>query len=136
MMTVPVLRHRVTVGFATIAPGGFRILAALDGATRVMARDLEISSGTDSHTTGRHPLGEAYDVSVKGLTIAEIDRLRRYLMQTLGKRFTVLYEVPAPPTDPQEAAIASVNSQATGKHLHVQVRRGTTFPPTERVAYA
>ena len=135
MTIVPVLRTRRSVRFAQIAPGGFRLLAALDGATKTMGRDLEITCGTDSHTSGRHPDGEAYDVSVTGLTVAEIARLRSHLQVTLGKRFTVLYEVPVSPTDPAEAAIAYVNPKATGKHLHLQVRRVTAYPPPGNVAY-
>lgn len=131
---IPVVRIADrTVAFATIAPGGFRILAALDGLTKVLGFDVVITSGTDSHPAGRHPVGEAYDVSVKGWAVPVIGKAQRYLRQTLGERFTVLYEVPSAPTEPTEAALAFVNGRATGKHLHVQVRKGTTYPPEEPI---
>ena len=132
---IPVLRHRPDVRFNKIAPAGFRILAALDKATKVIGFDLEITSGTDSHTSGQHPLGQAYDVSVKGMTIPVIARLKKFLQQELGERFTVLYEVPDLVTDADEALIAYVNPDASGKHLHLQVRKGTVYPPTTNVAY-
>ena len=132
---IPVLRVAdASVKFSTIAPGGFRILAALDSATKVLGFDLILTSGTDSHAAGKHPIGEAYDVSVKGLAIPVIAKAQRFLRQTLGERFTVLYEVPLTPTDPGEAALAFVNPRATGKHLHLQVRKGTTYPPDLPVA--
>src|SRR3990167_5252773 len=131
-LLVPVLRARDTARFSRIAPGGFRILAAFDGATKILGRDLELTSGTDSHSSGRHPLGEAYDLSVEGLTIAEIEKLKDYLARTLGPRFTVLYEVPTRPSDPMEADLAYVNSRATGKHLHAQVKKSTVYPPLSR----
>lgn len=135
MSGVWVLRVKPGCAFAVIAPGGFRILAALDNATKVLSCDLTIAAGTNDHTTGRHPLGEAYDVSVKDLALQTILKLKTYLDQALGARFTVLYEVNAPPTEPELAAIAFVNPAATGKHFHIQVKKGTTYPPLERTAY-
>lgn len=124
-----VLRHRPSVRFATIAPAGFRILGALDQATQDCRVDLELSSGTDSHTTGAHPTGEAFDVSVKGLSAQQIADVHASLCATLGPLFTVLYEVPAVPSDPTLRHLAYVNVKATGPHFHVQRRRGTTYPP-------
>lgn len=130
---IPVLRARSGVTFKTIAPGGFRILAALDGLSKVLGSDVWITSGTDSHMMGRHPTGEAFDVSVKEWPVPVIDKAVRYLRQILGDRFTILYETPSTPTDPAEAALAYVNARATGKHVHAQVRKGTTYPPVEPV---
>ena len=133
MTRIPVLKTAPGVKFAKIEPAGFRILAALDGLTKVLGFDLTITSGTDSHTTGRHPTGEAYDVSVKGWAVAVIARALSVLRRTLGERFTVLYEVPLTPTDPAEAALAYVNTHATGKHLHIQPKKGTVYPPPHAV---
>lgn len=130
---IPCLRVGQGVKFDHIAPAGFRILAALDGATKVLSADLEITSGTDSHAAGRHPAGEAYDVSVKGFTVPQVVKVRRFLMQTLGGRFTVLYETPVRPSDPDLLAIAFVNPDATGPHLHLQPVKGTVWPPEEPV---
>lgn len=129
-MTVPCLRHTADVAFARIAPGGFRMLAALDHATAVIGRDLTITAGTNDHTEGRHPLGEAFDVRVRDLDVPTTLRLVQVLKATLGPRFTVLYEVPTLPSDPQLRAIATVNPAASGPHLHLQVKKDTVYPPT------
>ena len=126
-----VLRCKPGVTFEVIAPGGVRILSALDGTARMMGIDLFITAGTNDHAGGRHPFGEAFDVSVKDMSPTMIAKVKRHLEQVLGDRFTVLYEVPAKPNDPQLAAIAYVNAQATGAHFHVQVRKGTEYPPRD-----
>jgi hypothetical protein len=126
---IPVLRAEADVAFACIAPGGFRILAALDLATKMLGRDLVLTSGTDSHATGRHPVGEAFDVRTKDFDVPTVLRLYRTLTDLLGVRFTVLYEVPIAPSDHMLAKIATVNPHATGPHLHVQVKKGTQYPP-------
>ena len=129
--TEPVLRCKPRCAFAIIAPGGFRILAALDAATLMLGRDLVLTAGTNDHTLGRHATGEAIDVSVAGLGGQQIITLHRFLKQRLGRAFTVLYETPRQPREPSLQEIAYVNAKATGDHLHCQVKRGTTFPPTD-----
>lgn len=129
-MSVTVLRQGVGTEFRLIAPGGFRILAALDHATQVIGHDLTITAGTNDHTTGRHPKGEAFDVRVKDLDVPQTLRLRQVLQSSLGPRFTVLYETPTKPSDPMLAAIATINPDATAPHLHIQVRRDISYPPT------
>lgn len=125
-----VVRHRSSVRFAVIGPAGFRILAALDQAAQDCCVDLMITSGTDSHTMPNpHCTGEAYDVSVLGLSAQQIADVKASLADCLGPLFTVLYEVPAVPSDPTLRPIAYVNVKATGPHFHVQRRRGTVFPP-------
>lgn len=128
-MSVPCLRHTDECEFARIGPGGFRILAALDHATAVIGRDLVITAGTNDHTTGRHPLGEAFDVRTRGFDVPTIVRLKQNVQAILGPRFTVLYEVPTKPSDPALREIATVNPQATGEHLHIQVKKDTDYPP-------
>ena len=128
---VPCLRHTPDTKFARIAPGGFRLLAALDHATQVIGQDLVITAGTNDHTTGRHPQGEAFDVRVRGLDVPTILRLVQVLKATLGQRFTVLYEVPSHPDDPQLAAIATINHKASGPHLHLQPVKGSVYPPPD-----
>jgi hypothetical protein len=131
---IPVVRCKPEVAFARIAPAGFRILAALDGASKVLGFDMWITAGTDSHTTGRHVTGEAYDISVKDWSVPILLKVKRYLEQVLGDRFTVLYEVPTTPSDPDLAQIAYVNGDATGPHLHVQVKKGSEYPPSTPVS--
>ena len=124
-----VVRHRPGVQFDVIAPAGFRILSALDQAAQRCGVDLMITSGTDSHETGAHPGGEAFDVSVLSLSAQQIADVKASLERTLGPLFTVLYEVREVPSDPTLRPIAYVNAKATGPHFHVQRKKNTTFPP-------
>lgn len=127
---VPVLRVKPGCAFGTIAPGGFRILAAIDNATKILGVDLTITAGTNDHPTGRHATGEAFDLSLKTLTVPQIVKLKTYLEQALGPRFTVLIEAPSLPSDALLAGLVYVNADATGLHCHIQVRKGDVYPPT------
>lgn len=130
-----VVRARASVRFDLIGPAGFRILSALDQTAQDCHVDLVITSGTDSHAAGAHPLGEAYDVSVQFLSAQQIWDVHASLEALLGPLFTVLYEVPRLPSDPTLRPIAYVNVQATGPHLHIQKRKGLgEFPPPDPVA--
>lgn len=118
-----------TVRFAVIAEGGAVILKALARQARLSSWDWVITSGTDSHEAGRHPLGEAYDISVDNFPNAQAVILgRAALAQELGMAFSVLYEVSHRPSDASLAQIAYVNPDATGPHFHIQVRKHTTYP--------
>lgn len=120
-----------SVRFDVIKPAGFRILSAIDQAAQHVGVDLVITAGTDSHQLpDPHVTGEAYDVSVKGLSAQQIADVKASLTTTLGPLFTVLYEVPATPSDPTLRAIAYVNTAASGAHVHIQRKKGTTFPPS------
>lgn len=130
MNAITCLYHTHECEFAIIAPGGFRILAALDHATQVIGHDLTITAGTNDHSIGKHPVGEAFDVRVRDLTVPEILRLRENLQATLGPRFTVLFESPTKPADPALADIATINTGASAPHVHIQVKRGTSYPPS------
>jgi len=124
------LRHRSSVKFDRISPARFRILAALDRATETVHVDLMVTSGTDSHrSTDPHSTGEAYDVSVANLAPNQIVQLKHALEDDLGPLFTVLYETPTKPVDSRLAAVAYVNKEATGPHLHIQRKKGTIYPP-------
>ena len=111
-------------------------MGACEQAVRVLGHSLVITAGTNGHTSGRHAVGEGLDVSVSGLTPHQVVTLYHCLQRLLGKRFTVLYEAPTRPLDPALRLIAFVNPKATGPHLHLQVKKGTVFPPTDAVAYA
>lgn len=127
-----VVRLKAGAGFPTLAPAGIRILAALDHAAQDCQVDLTITSGSEKRgraATDPHPLGEAVDVSVQGLRADQITNLKVSLETTLGRLFTVLYEVPAPPADPHLRAIAYLNAAATGPHFHIQRKKNTVFPP-------
>ena len=125
-----VLRARPGVRFDVIAPAGFRILWALDGAVQSCRVNLEITCWNEGHgPTDPHTLGEAADVSVKGLSADQIEMVLMALRSTLGPLFTVLYEVPEVPHDPTLRSIAYINMAATGPHFHLQRKRGTVWPP-------
>jgi hypothetical protein len=109
---------------------GVHILAALDRAAPVCRLSLEITCGTGEHPPGDpHTRGEAFDVSVAGIPPSVIVQLKTYLENILGSAFTVLYECPTTPTEPQLAPIAYINPKATGCHIHIQPKKGTTWPP-------
>jgi hypothetical protein len=130
-----VVRVKPGCQFAPIAPGGFRILAALDTVARAAAVDLEITCGSEGHPPDdEHTRGIAYDVHVGGFTVDQVLDLRRRLQLELGPLFTVLYERPDAPPDPRLAVIAYINPHATAPHFHVQVKRGTVYPPAAAIA--
>lgn len=134
MTPIPVLRVEPGVKFDCIASAGARIIAAVDGATKVLGIDLWISSGTEGHgPTSPHTRGEAYDVSVKDMTIPVILKAKQYLELVLGTRFSVVYVVPSAPTDPNLLPIVHVNENAAEPHLHIQVKQGTVYPPPDSV---
>ena len=124
-----IVRHRPAARFDVIAPAGFRILSALDQTAQDCRIDLMITSGTDSHAAGAHPTGEAFDVSVLGLSAQQIWDVHASMETILGPLFTVLYEVPRVPSAPTLRPIAYVNVNATGPHFHIQRKKNTTFPP-------
>lgn len=131
------VRPAAGVRFDRIAEAGAVILLAL---TRVASRyqtDLLITSGTDFHTPpDPHSTGEAYDVSVSGMTPEQLTTIYETLRAMLGPLFTVLYEVPRPPSDPSLLAIAYVNEHATGPHLHIQRKKNTVYPPSAELLHA
>lgn len=114
------------------APAGIRITAAVDKLPQILQRDVTVTSGAEGRgrlATDPHMTGEALDLSVAGLTAGEVIKLKRELEATLGPLFTVLYEVPRPPLDTALAAVAYINSKATGPHVHIQRKKGTVYPP-------
>ena len=125
-----VVHHRPAARFDVIAPAGFRILSAIDQAAQDVRVDLMITCGTDSHAMpDPHVTGEAYDVSVHGLSAQQIADVKASLEATLGPLFAVLYEVREVPSDPTLRPIAYVNVKATGPHFHIQRKKNTIFPP-------
>jgi hypothetical protein len=110
----PCIRVKDGVSFSIIAPGGFRILAAVESAAAHAAHDLTITSGTDGEHSGPddpHHRGEAYDVRSqdlpdKNLALAAI-------MNFLGDiRFFGFIEDP----------------DTENEHFHIQVRKGMMYP--------
>jgi hypothetical protein len=119
---IPCVRVKDGVSFAVIAPGGFRILAAFEDAADQIAHDLTITSGTDGAHSGPddpHHRGEAYDIRTKDLPdkMLALAKIKDFLgipdAEQQGSRFFAWIE-----DEGQE-----------NEHIHVQVRKGTVYPP-------
>jgi len=112
-----VVRVKDGVEFKVIAPGGFRILRAIDTVADKCSVDLTITSGTDGMHSGPddpHHRGEAYDIRSQNLgptTKETVLNALRSLLDATGRFYTFL-----------EAEATS------NEHFHAQVKRGTTFP--------
>jgi hypothetical protein len=104
------------VSFAKIAPGGFRILSAIDQTCARMGVDLVITSACDGAHSGPndpHHRGEAYDIRSHDFTPEQKNNLLDTMKNLLGtEHFYGFLE--APGTD--------------NEHFHFQVRKGTTYP--------
>jgi hypothetical protein len=111
-----VVKVKDGVSFAIIAPGGFRILSAIDQASRRLVLDLVITSGCDGEHSGPadpHHRGEAYDVRSHDFTPDQKNGILSNIMATLGyENFYGFLE--APGTD--------------NEHFHFQVKKGTVYP--------
>lgn len=101
--------------FTKIAPGGFRILSAIDQVAQQCGVDLVITSacdGTHSGIDDPHHRGEAYDVRSHDLGDLK-EKVIASIMAILGyDRFYGFIE--AEGTD--------------NEHYHLQTKRGTTYP--------
>lgn len=110
-----IIRVKPGVQFTTIAPGGFRILRALDQFAAARTFDLTITSACDGTHSGPfdpHHRGEAYDVRTRDLDQDDKNRLVAELSTHLGARFYAFLEAPNTPNE----------------HVHIQVRKGTVYP--------
>lgn len=113
---IPVVRVKDGVLFTKIAPGGFRILRALDETSTSEMIDLEITSACDGEHSGPndpHHRGEAYDVRTHDFDDNTKNRVLGSIIRILGPAFFAFLESPG--TD--------------NEHIHVQVKKGTVFPP-------
>ena len=115
-----------SVQFATIAPAGFRLLAALEECSLVAKLDLVLTSGTDGAHSGEadpHHAGCAYDVRSHGLTAEQKQLVLEYTMSVLGTPLA------------QDGGLATAQFfgwlEAAGEaneHFHFQLRRGMSYP--------
>lgn len=103
--------------FAVIAPGGFRILSAIDQVAKSYAMDLTITSGSDGVHSGPndpHHRGEAYDLRTHDMTPQQKTDVLDKIMAILG--YDCFYGfLESPGTD--------------NEHIHIQVKKGTVYPP-------
>lgn len=130
----PHLRLKPGASFPTLAPAGFRIIAALDTCAQRLGLTLTITSGSEHRgraQTDPHMLGEAVDVRATDLPLLTIRALHNELCTLLGPAFTVLFEAPPHDSPPALADITYLNTKATAMHFHIQRRKGTTWPPPD-----
>jgi hypothetical protein len=129
-----VVRVKPGVLFTTIAPAGFRLLAAIESAARALRVELVITSACDGEHSGPgdpHHLGEAYDVRTRGLPEGVKDALLGYLLTTVNEPGAP----PAAPVPEQSRSLATARFfgfiEAAGtpnEHLHIQRRKGRSYP--------
>lgn len=115
MMSVVLVKDGVL--FTKIAPGGFRILAAIDGTAEFTNENLIITSACDGEHSGPddpHHRGEAYDIRTHNLK---------------DKQFTL--DVIKSHLDPDHFYAFLEAPNTDNEHIHVQVKKGTTFPPIQ-----
>lgn len=110
----PCVRCKNGVQFLVIAPGGFRILAAIEFAAGHIAYDLTITSACEGEHSGiddPHHRGSAYDIRSHDLPDKQL--ALDAIMSFLGDiRFHGFLEAP----------------DTEGEHIHVQVRHGMMYP--------
>lgn len=110
------LRVKDGVEFSLIAPGGFRILSALETTARKLGVDLWITSGSDGEHSGPldpHKLGKAYDVRSHDFA----DDFKAVVLNCLQALL---------PSDQFYCFLE--NPGAADEHWHCQVRKGTEYP--------
>ena len=96
------------------APGGIRIVAAIDAVAKSLDHDVTITSVCDGLHSGPedpHPLGNAVDVRTHDLV--DPQKFLAELKFELGPAFYAFIEDPGEPNE----------------HIHAQVSKGTVFPP-------
>ncbi len=111
-----VVRVKDGVEFTVIAPGGFRILAAIDLCASQFGSDLTITSACDGEHSGPndpHHRGEAYDVRSHDFPNVTKVGILNGIMGALGwDRFFGFLESPG----------------TENEHFHFQVKKGTVYP--------
>lgn len=111
-----VVRVKDGVQFSKIAPGGFELLRAITQAADESNHDVTITSGTDGLHSGAddpHHRGEAYDVRTND--IPDKNALLFAIKSKLAPdHFYVFIEAEG----------------TANEHIHGQVKKGTTYPPT------
>ncbi len=125
------VRVKDGVQFSVIAPGGFRILSALDQAALTLDLDVTITSACDGQHSGLsdpHHLGRAYDVRTHDHTSEDVQKILRMVMDDLAR---------TPNDEPTRvgAGLATMHfygfledAGKSNEHLHFQQRQGTEYP--------
>src|SRR5215469_4222899 len=123
-MPVGVIRFKVDVTLPAtegpykgyLAPGGVRILGALECVARKLGKDLTITSGSDGCHSGEldpHHEGNAYDVRSHDFSEADKPAVLNAIQALL----------------PSDLFYCFLESPGTAdEHWHCQVKKGTTYP--------
>lgn len=109
-----VTRVKDGVLFTKIAPGGFRILAAIDKVASSLPFDLTITSACDGMHSGPadpHHTGNAYDVRCHDI-VDKQSVLAAILAELPADRFYGFIE----------------DAGGANEHIHAQVKKGTVYP--------
>ena|SRR5258708_40052258 len=112
-----VVRVKPGVLFTVIAPGGFRILSAIDQTAYTLGIDLTITSACDGEHSGPddpHHRGEAYDIRTHDLTIEQKNDILNEIMNNIFDWDHFYGFLESPDTD--------------NEHIHIQVKKGTVYP--------
>lgn len=134
-MSLPYVVCKDGVNLNPRAPAGAVIDAALVLASALTGLHTLITCGTEGHgPLDVHTSGQARDVRTRDWTPQQILQFIAALKQafhqmTPALEWTVLYESPQTPTDARLVAIAYMNPNASASHLHIQLRKGTSYPP-------
>lgn len=113
-----VVKVKEGVLFGVIAPAGFRILSAIDAASRMLNENITITSGTDGEHSGPddpHHRGEAYDVRTWDLDAPAkvLAFIQQALTLSMGPdRFFAFIEASGTPNE----------------HIHIQTKKGVPYP--------
>lgn len=114
---IGVVRDKEGVLYTIIAPGGHRILGAIEVVARKLGVELWITSACDGVHSGPndpHHRGEAYDIRTHDFD----ERFKPILLNALqamlpAELFYVFIESPGTPNE----------------HIHAQTKKGTVYPP-------
>lgn len=117
MLSTGVVRIKDGVQFSKIAPAGFRILAAIDNAAKLLKCDMVITSACDGEHSGPddpHHTGEAYDLRTHDFPTVQFKMIvLNNIMQQLGWTYFFGF----------------VEAEGTEQeHIHLQRKKGTTYP--------
>ena len=106
-----------------------RMICGLDFVGRAMSRDVVVTCAEEDHPKDDpHTKKKAFDIRVKDLPPAIQLTLYQSIVNAMGGQFTTLYECPEPPGDALLRQIAFINPDASGPHIHLQVKKGQEYP--------
>lgn len=119
------------VRFDTIAPAGFRILAAVDAVAKLWSSDVFITSGTEGTHSGPndpHKTGEAYDFECR---LWPYERKRLFVQMVL--ELLVEHQAEHAENIGNQWFTSRFFGQiedlgGPNEHIHIQRRKGTVYP--------